>query len=135
MDGTVAIDHHVAFRAERAAQADGRVQVRAPVLREANDLEALGATDLAFIGREFARKELEQRGFAAAVGTDKSDANAGRKGDAQILEQTPSPECLADSFGFNQTLGLAVGGGEIDFGGATAGALVRSRKFVDKPAG
>ena len=46
VDGAVAIDHHVAIRAQGAAQADVGVQVRAAVLRETDDLQAIGALDV-----------------------------------------------------------------------------------------
>src|SRR5208337_426531 len=107
----------------------------ATVLREADDLQAFSTADLAFIGLERPREELEQRGLAAAVRADQSNANAGRKRERQILEQPPSAEGFADALGFDQALGLAVGRGEIDLGGAAAGAGGGGGKFVDEASG
>ena len=80
-------------------------------------------------------QELEQRRLAAAVRADQSDANAGRKNQVQIFEKPAAAKRLADALGFDQTLGLAFGRGEIDLGRAGAAARRRGGEFFDQPPG
>src|SRR5690606_32935326 len=62
---------------------------RRAVLVEVGHLQVAALADLAGGRRQFAQQQLEQRGLAAAVGTDQADAVAAQDGGGEIPDDGP----------------------------------------------
>src|SRR5262249_20489511 len=126
--------HCIALRRERAAQALGRIEAAARLL-EVHDAQAVGALDLAGVGRQRAGQYVQERCLAAAVWTDEAHARAGRDRQVEIARELTSPQGFRDTPGDEELTSPALGGCELDAGsgGRTAGAGVL--ELLDQPAG
>ncbi len=70
-------------------------------LRNLTEPGALTYGDGPTIGRNAARKDSEQRGFARAVGADQADAGAFGDGEGYLLKERSNAESLGESLGAN----------------------------------
>ena len=76
MNHAILINHGVAFRRQRAAQAD--VGIELAILVEVHDAQRIGFADFSARGLNVAPQQTKQRGLAAPVRTHKSHAHARR---------------------------------------------------------
>src|SRR5581483_874787 len=86
MNRPAAIKDAIALRTQRAPQAGFEVQMRAAVLSETHDPQAIGSPDGALLRLDSAFKDFEQRGFAAAVRSGKTDPHSRGKNEIEIAE-------------------------------------------------
>ena len=71
-------------------------------------------------GGQLPAQQPQQSGLAAAIRPDQSHPHAGGDHEIEILEQVRSFDLVSHIFQFNQPLGLAIGGREIDLRGGGA---------------
>ncbi len=135
MNGTSAVHHRIAIRAQHAPQADVEIQVRSPILREADNLQPVRAPDGSFVRLQLSLQNLEQCRLPAPVGAHQSNANARRESQVQVLKQRSPAQRFSDALGFNETLGFSIGCREVDLGRCCTAAGGDSREFVDQPSG
>ncbi len=134
VNGEVLEDDVVAVGAESLAERLILVELLAGLV-EVDHAEGGGAVDGAGIGRDFAGENAEERGLAGAVKAEQSEASAGSEREGEVAEKRPAAEGLGDAVDGDEALGAAVGGGEIDLGGAFGGARFEVAQFAHEAAG
>ncbi len=77
-------------------------------------------------------QEAKQRGFPAPVWPDQSHAHACGDDEVKVFEQRAFADSKAHLPHFDQALGLAIRGGEIDLGGRAACPRIHVRQFADE---
>ena len=82
--------------------------------------QAIGPLARTGIGRQNAGEALDEGRLAAAIRAEKSEPRAGTEHEVHVVEHAPIPEALGDVFRDHQPLGPAIGGVEVDAGGAAA---------------
>jgi hypothetical protein len=133
VDDAVLVDDGVGVGREGAAEGEGWVDFAE--LREVDDAEAVGALDGAGGRGDFSGHGAEDGGFAAAVGADEAELHAVGDAEADAADDLAATERDGDVFEFDEALGLAVGGVELDAGGGGAGALVDVGELADEFVG
>ena len=115
MNHAFAINHGVAIGREGAAQSQFRIEHA--ILVEVNYAQRIRFANRAGGGLNFASQETQQRGFAAAIGTDEAYAHSGGDGEMEICEQVAAGDVVGDGVEFDELLGLAFGGREVNLRG------------------
>ena len=112
------VDPVAAFR-QHVAHALGRLHQLA-LLVDDDSGQRLGAHDLALVGLEFARQQLEQGRLAGAIGADDADAVAALDAQSEVADDRALAEALRHSVRFDHRLGPNVVLGDGELGGARA---------------
>ncbi len=133
VDDAILVDDGVGVGGEGAAE--GEAGIDFAELRKVDDAEAGGALDGAGGGGDFARHCAKDGGFAAAVRAHEAEFHAVGDAEADAADDLATAEGDSHVFEFDEALGLAFGGVELDAGGGGAGALVDVGKLADEFVG
>src|SRR5271168_201689 len=125
----VLIDYRIAVGSKRTTEGD--VGIELAILVEVHDAQRIRFLNFSARRKDVAAQQTKQCGLTATVGANESYAHAGLQGEINVAEKRAGANRIGDTIQADELLGLAIGGGEIDLGGAGAGAVVQVREFAD----